>query len=110
MAVARRTLLASLVPLFAPVACGAADRRPRFAQPLALDLPPGARLEPLGALVLDTAGIGLGGLSGLHLDSDLRLSAVSDRGRWMTGRLVLENGRLDDLRDVRHGPLRDGAG
>lgn len=63
-----------------------------------------------GGLELDRAAIGFGGLSGLHLAPDLRLTAVSDRGFWMSARLVLDGMRPTGLADLRSGPLRDGAG
>ena len=111
MAPTRRALLAAPLALLPGAACAATDRRPgAFARPIPLALPPGAPLEPLGALLLDTGAIGMGGLSGLHLDAELRLSAVSDRGRWMTGQLVLRDGRVEDLIQVRSGPLRDSRG
>ena len=111
MAPTRRALLAAPLALLPGAACAATDRRPgAFARPIPLALPPGAPLEPLGALLLDTGAIGMGGLSGLHLDAELRLSAVSDRGRWMTGQLVLRDGRVEDLIQVRSGPLRDSNG
>jgi hypothetical protein len=78
---------------------------------LALDpMPTGSRLEALGGLVIDSASMGFGGLSGLHVGADLRLTAVSDLAHWVTARLVLRDGRLAGLEEVRTGPLRDGAG
>lgn len=109
----RRRLLRTAAGLLAlPLpACAAADRAATaFARPELLALPPGARLRPLGALRLDTAAHDLGGLSGLHLSPDLRLTAVSDRGRWMTARLLLEGDRVLGLDDLRSGPLRDTTG
>ncbi len=67
-------------------------------------------LEPLGALALDTSPWGFGGLSGLHLAADLTLTAISDLGRWWRAPLVLREGRLVAIGEVRHGPLRDAAG
>lgn len=78
-------------------------------QPFRLDaVPPGARLETLGALSLD--GLGLSGLSGLHLSDDLHLTMVSDLARWATARLVLREGRPAGLAELRTGPLREGSG
>lgn len=96
-------------------ACAAQVVAPRTAvppaRPLATDeLPPGSRLTPLGALVLDNGAIGFGGLSGLHLSDDLRLTAISDLARWMTARLVLRDGRPVGLAELRTGRLKDGAG
>lgn len=76
------------------------------AMPFALPAGNGAT----GGLELDRAVIGFGGLSGLHLAPDLRLTAVSDRGFWMSARLVLDGMRPTGLADLRRGPLRDGAG
>ena len=49
-------------------------------------------------------------MSGLHLDPDLRLTAISDRARWVTGRLVMEGDRPVGVAEIRTGALRDGAG
>ncbi len=119
----RRSLLAALAATMAAVSCGAGgdgareDGRegPRAwsvpARPVAVSpLPQGHRLELLGGLELDNGAIGFGGFSGLHLDDDLRLTAVSDLARWMTARLVLRDGRPAGLADLRTGRLRDGAG
>ena len=120
----RRSFLAGSSGLLALVSCGAGgdgareDARdgPRAwsvpARPVSVPpLPQGHRLELLGGLELDDAAIGFGGFSGLHLDDDLRLTAVSDLARWMTARLVLrEDGRPVGLADLRTGRLRDGAG
>ena len=106
----RRWLLASLatsacVPGAAGFAQGVATR------PLSLEpLPPGSRLESLGGLVIDDQAMGFGGLSALHIDGELRLTAVSDVAHWLTARLVLQQGRLTGLAELRTGPLRDGAG
>jgi hypothetical protein len=75
-----------------------------------LEVPEGSHLQPLGALLLETAAHGLGGLSGLHLGPDLRMAAISDRGRWLTGQLVLREGRLAGIQAVETGRLRDGSG
>ncbi|MDB5371694.1 MAG: esterase-like of phytase family protein [Belnapia sp.] len=81
------------------------------AKPLALDpLPPGSPLEALGGLVIDDRALGFGGLSALHIDDDLRLTAVSDVAQWVTARLVLQDGKPAGLAELRTGPLRDGAG
>ncbi len=80
------------------------------ARPIAMDAPAGTRLEPLGGLLLDEAATGFHGLSGLWLDEDLSLLAISDLGRWMTARVAWEQGRPTGLDLVRTGPLRDGAG
>lgn len=96
-------------------ACSAQVAAPRPAiapaRPVALEaLPAASRLTPLGALVLDDGAVGFGGLSGLHLSDDLRLTAISDLARWMTARIVLRDGRPVALADLRTGRLKDGAG
>lgn len=102
----RRTLLlAAALP-----GCAAAQPA-ALARPFALPPAPGARMHPLGGLEFDTAQLGFGGLSGLHIADDLTLSAIADVGRWLTARLVLG----PDLRPLgvvalRSGHLRDGAG
>ncbi|MBC4017250.1 esterase-like activity of phytase family protein [Siccirubricoccus deserti] len=111
-ALRRRSFLCAGAGLLGTAACaGASGAPPVAARPLALaPLPPGSRLEPLGGLVLDSTAIGFGGLSALHLDSALRITAVSDLARWMTARLVLRDGRPMALTELRTGVLRDGAG
>jgi hypothetical protein len=72
-------------------------------------LPAEAPLVSLGGLVLDRKVIGFGGLSGLHIDPELTLTAVSDLGHWLQARLVLDNsGRPQGLQDLRSGTLSDG--
>lgn len=90
-------------------ACAAHADAPS-AVPLALDPPSRPFLVPLGGLTLNTAAWGFGGLSGLHLEPDLTITAVSDLGRWWRSRLILRQGRLAGLGEVLHGPLRDAAG
>ena len=92
----RRSLLAGLALL---PGCAAVATTP--ARPF---------LEPLGALTLDTSAWGFGGFSGLHLAPDLTLTAVSDLARWWRAPLILREGLLTGLGQVRHGPLRDSAG
>jgi hypothetical protein len=121
----RRSLLAGTAAALAVVSCGAGGQDARDAdtardgprawsvpaKPVAIPpLPPDHRLELLGALELDDAAIGFGGFSALHLDDELRLTALSDLARWMTARLVIRDGRPVGLADLRTGRLRDGAG
>lgn len=54
-----------------------------------LDLPPDSPLESRGGLRLNRHVIGFGGLSGLHVDEALRLTAISDLGRWLRAGLRL---------------------
>lgn len=67
-------------------------------------------LSALPVLELSRAEIGFGGLSGLHLADDLTLTAISDLGRWLTARLVVDGLVPRALAELRTGPLRDGAG
>jgi len=68
-------------------------------------------LRAMGGLVLDTTAWGFGGFSGLHLEPDLTLTAVSDRGHWWQGALRLDaRGQPQGIDAVRHGPLRDARG
>lgn len=106
----RRVLGVALVAALLPGGCGGAETPAAggraAATPFALPDGHGA----LGGLLLDRAVIGFGGLSGLHLAPDLRLTSVSDRGFWMTARLVLDGSRPVGLAELRTGRLRDGAG
>ena len=102
----RRVLLGTLT--LALLASSRAARA-EIATPFALEPLDGA-LRPLGGLVLDREAFAGGGLSGLHLDSDLRLTAITDRGQWVTARLLMEDDRPIGVADLRTGPLRDGAG
>ncbi|MBR0666307.1 esterase-like activity of phytase family protein [Roseomonas hellenica] len=103
----RRALGAAFASALLPAGCAAATTSgSAIATPFALPAGFGAT----GGLELDRAMIGFGGLSGLHLAPDLRLTAVSDLGHWMSARLVLDGMRPVGLADLRRGPLRDGAG
>ena len=74
-----------------------------------LPLPAAHPLRSLGGLRLDRAVIGFGGLSGLHIGDDLQLTAVSDTGRWLRARLVLDaTGPPQALAELDSGPLSDG--
>ena len=102
----RRSLLATLA--LAGCSPGGAQS---VARVLAVDpLPAGSRLEVLGGLQLNDDVLGFGGLSALHVGDDLRLTAISDLGHWVTARLVLQEGRPEGLAELRTGPLRDGSG
>jgi hypothetical protein len=113
----RRSLLAAGFGALAATACaqggfaqaGSTGGVP--AKPLQLGpLPPGSRLELLGGLQLDDEALGFGGLSALHLDADLQVTAISDLAFWMTARIELRDGRPAGLSGLRTGPLGDGAG
>lgn len=74
-----------------------------------LPLPPEAPLQSLGGLHLRREGIGFGGFSGLRIDDDLRLTAVSDGGHWLQARLLLDADlRPRGLAELRSGPLGTG--
>ena len=69
------------------------------------------RLHFLGGLDLRWDKPGFGGLSGLSVSADGRLTAVTDRGQWFTARTVRDRtGRLVDLTDAALGPLLDTKG
>jgi len=69
------------------------------------------RLHYLGGLDLRSDASAFGGLSGLHVTDDGRLTAVTDRGHWFTARIVRDrSGRLMDLADAALGPLLDPQG
>lgn len=80
------------------------------ASPFAVEAPNGGPLRPLGGLVLDPQAFAGGGLSGLHLDPELRVTAITDRSRWVQGRLVIERDRPVGIVEIRTGALRDGSG
>lgn len=106
----RRALLLGAAGVLAAGGC-AAEGGPRpLARPIPLEMPPGAALEPLGGLVLDGGLAEFRGLSGLHLGEDLRFTAVSDLGHWVSARILLREGRPAGLDGLRSGPLRDGGG
>ena len=68
-------------------------------------------LEFLGGLELRSSEEAFGGFSGLSVDADGRLSAVSDRGHWFAAGIVRdEAGRLVDLVETEMAPLRDEEG
>lgn len=63
-------------------------------------------LEFRGGLVLSSAHPAFGGFSGLRLDADgSHFLAVSDRGSWLRGRIVYDNGRPAGIADAEIAPL-----
>lgn len=60
--------------------------------------------------MLNTAAIGFGGFSGLHLDDGLNVTAISDTGRWLRAPLLMQGERPTGLGPVTAGLLRDGSG
>lgn len=84
------------------------------AVPLAPDEP---KLSGVGTLVyrggleLQSDDNRFGGLSGLHVEPDGRLVAVTDQGHWFVARMTLtDSGDLAGLVDARMAPLRDSRG
>nr|WP_235913885.1 esterase-like activity of phytase family protein [Pseudoroseomonas coralli] len=60
--------------------------------------------------MINRHAIGFGGLSGLHIDDDLTLTAISDLGYWLQARLVLDaGGQPRTLEAIRTGRLRSDA-
>ena len=69
------------------------------------------RLHFLGGLELRSNEPAFGGLSGLSIAADGRLTAVTDRGHWFRARVVRDDaGHLVDLVDAALGPLLDTKG
>jgi len=69
-------------------------------------------LEFRGALEITSPHPAFGGLSGMEIDADgSRMTAVSDKGNWITARLRYdETGRLSGLEDGTVAPILDPAG
>ena len=116
-ALARTLVAAVIVGAFAAV-CGDAFAASisLSARPVALDptdraVQNAGRLHYLGGLDLRSDEPAFGGLSGLDVTADGRLTAVTDRGHWFTARIVRNRtGRLVDLADAALGPLLDPQG
>ena len=113
-----RMAVAVLLLGAAMLACGGASAASiqLSARPVALDPDDRARqqvgdLQFLGGLDLRSDAAAFGGLSGLSVGADGRLAAVTDRGHWLTARIVRNDvGRLVGLADGEMGPLRDTHG
>jgi hypothetical protein len=119
----RRRLLAQAAAMLAGAGAGVLSTSPAVAQdaPVAIEVnarsiaafnprdPSQTRfgaLEFRGGLVLTSSFRGFGGLSGFRLDrTGETFLALSDRGRWFTGRLVHEGGRVAGLTDVTTAPI-----
>jgi hypothetical protein len=101
----RRGLLLSAL---AGGACAQGPGGP-LAVPLSLPTLPGP-IRPLGALHINTQALGFGGLSALHLDEGLVLTAISDTGRWFRAQLLLRGETPAGLGPATTGILRDGSG
>ena len=114
---ARALIAAVIVGAFA-LACGDAfaGSISLTARPIALDPTDRAvqhvgHLHFLGGLDLRSDEPAFGGLSGLSVTADGRLTAVTDRGHWFTARVVRDRtGRLVDLTEAALGPLLDPRG
>jgi hypothetical protein len=73
------------------------------------NLPSG--LTFLGGLTLTSDNKDFGGFSGLEVSHNgKRFISVSDRGHWLTGRLVYEAGRLKGVSDTRLAPILNRKG
>lgn len=101
----RRSLLLTAL---AGNACAQGAAGP-LAVPLSLQ-PPGGPMRALGGLEINTAALGFGGLSGVHLDEMLTLTAISDTGRWFRAQLLLRGEAPAGLGPATTGTLRDGSG
>lgn len=79
----RRLALIALLLVLATPACAEGDFWTAREVPLGPERKPGAEIGKLrfkGALVLASADRRFGGLSGLHVDQNLHVTAISDRG------------------------------
>lgn len=65
----------------------------------------------LGGITLDSEFEEFGGFSGLDVSPDGKsFLSVSDRGNWLSGQLVYENGRLVGVKKTRMAPIRNRKG
>jgi hypothetical protein len=112
--------LFTMVVIAATVARATADERsgeaievevkPRkFAFFSTAQVPPG--LTFLGGIELSSEHPDFGGFSGLEISRDgRRFLTVSDRGHWLSGRLVIQQGRLTTTEELRLSPMLDSRG
>jgi hypothetical protein len=80
--------------------------------PLAAENAPD-RLGPLrfaGALHITSSDRRFGGISGLLVDPDFALTAVTDTGMWVRAKLVVRDDRLEGITELDLLPIHDGAG
>lgn len=102
-----------LVLLLLPAGC-AGETAPVRGTPLPLAAAnPPDRLGPLGfagALEVTSSDRRFGGISGMLVDRDFRLTAISDTGMWVTARLLIEGDRLIGISGLDLLAIRDGAG
>lgn len=68
------------------------------------------RLTYRGGLHLTSPSPDFGGFSGLALDEDGKLMAVSDAGMWLTAEVIREDGRLTAVTNARMGRILDQNG
>lgn len=69
-------------------------------------------LEFLGGLVLESKEEEFGGISGIAMldEASNEFLAVTDRARWIRGKLVIEGRRLTGLTNAAIAPMLDGTG
>jgi hypothetical protein len=108
--------------LAALLMAGAAQADEAGLQPIPLEAKPITRflqtsdrtrfgqLEFRGGLDLRSPDRRFSSLSGLDFAQDGTLYAVSDKGRWFSARLVMEDGRLVGLEDAMMAPILNSAG
>ncbi len=113
-----RALAAAVIAVAFALSCGDAfaasislSTRPIALDPTDRTVQRVGRLHFLGGLDLRSDEAAFGGLSGLSVTADGRLTAVTDRGHWFTARVVRDRtGRLVDVVDAALGPLLDTKG
>jgi hypothetical protein len=108
----RRAALAGALSLLAGPAAALEVRARRL--PLSEEQPELDRLGPFafwGALALSAQHRAFGGLSGLLIEPDGRLLAVTDQAHWVWGRMERDGeGRLAGLAEAGIAPILDGTG
>jgi hypothetical protein len=115
-------ILAALAVVFTLSSCksvgGAQPSKPPLVKLIPFELDPKSPgRKQFGALMfmaayqLESSDPRFGGLSGLTFGADGKLYAVSDRGYWLSARLVSRpDGALSDLADWRIAPILNPAG
>ncbi|MFZ6763397.1 esterase-like activity of phytase family protein [Pseudoroseomonas sp. WGS1072] len=106
----RRSLLLGAAAAAGLGACATLRLAGAPATPLPpLPLPEDAPLISQGGLLLNRHVIGFGGISALHVDDALTLTAISDLGHWMQAGLEIDaGGRPRGLQALRTGRLDTG--
>lgn len=112
-----RSVLATLCLLVAGAATAQVTPIEIQATPIPADRfePGGARrfglLEFRGGLVLSSTSPEFGGVSGMVMQPDgANFLAVTDKGMWLTGRIIEEDGRPTGITDTRMAPMLAGNG